>query len=161
MTCPACPEKMTYALIGLVDKACGPCQRQIKQMMAGFRGVVSETRPNKTVWDNTVTYNAWLAQLTEADNTTVQLKKSDDYVFQRCDIRDMKRVAGLPKLLSLEDQVYTAWINEGVKDEKIQEVMGLTYSQLVHVKKIIRMRLRKQMAYYHQIKKIEKEQTNG
>lgn len=161
MQCPACPQKMTYALIHLVDKACGPCQRQIKQMMAGFRGVVSETRPNKTIWDNTPTFNTWLAQLSDADNVSVQLKAKDDYVLLRCDVRDMKRVAGLPKFLPLEDQVYTAWINEGVKDEKIQEVLGLTYSQLFHVKKVIRMRLRKQMAYYHQIKKLEKEQSNG
>lgn len=161
MSCPLCPQKLTYDCIPLIDKACGSCQRQMKQMVAGFKGIVAETRPQKTLWDNTPTFNEWLAQLTVDDNVSVQVKGKEDYVLLRCDIRDMKRVAGLPKFLSLEDQVYTAWINEGVKDEKIQEVLGLTYSQLVHVKKIIRMRLRKQMAYYHQIKKMEKEQANG
>lgn len=161
MSCPACPQKMTYALISLVDKACGACQRQIRQMLAGFRGIVTEARPKRIVWDNTPAFNAWQAQLTDADKVNVQIKSTDDYAPMRCDIRDMKLVVGLPKFLSLEDQIYTAWMNEGVKDEKIQEVLGLTYSQLVHVKKVIRMRLRKQMAFYHQVQKTEKEDNNG
>lgn len=161
MSCPVCPQKLTYQIAHLSPKACGSCQRQIKQMMAGFRGVMTEARPQKTIWDNTVAYTEWVAKLDPADTEKVGLKKKDDYVIQRCDLRDMKRVAGLPKFLSLEDQVYTAWINEGVKDEKIQEVLGLTYSQLFHVKKVIKVRLQKQMAYYHQIKKLEREGKSG
>ena len=160
MQCPVCPQKLTYAIVGLVDKACGPCQRQIRQMMAGFRGIVTEARPKKTLWDNTETYQAWVDSLQATDIEKAHLRKKDDYVIQRCDLRDMKRVVGLPKFPSLEDQVYTAWINEGVKDEKIQEVLGLTYSQLFHVKKIIKIRLQKQMAYYHEVKKLEKEGKN-
>jgi hypothetical protein len=157
MQCPVCPQRLTYALIQLMDKACGPCQRQLKQMQAGFRGVIQESRSKKTIWDNSSGYNEWVHQLVEQDTVRVQIKKKDDYVLQRCDTRDMKRVVGLPKFLPLEDQVFTAWINEGRKDETIQEVLGLTYSQLFHVKKVIRVRLQKQMAYYHQIKKLEKE----
>lgn len=157
MTCPVCPQKLTYAVAGLFNKACGPCQRQIKQMMAGFRGVMTEARPQKTLWDNTEAYQAWVDALNAVEVEAAKLRKKDDYVIQRCDLRDMKRVVGLPKLPPLEDQVYTAWINEGVKDEKIQEVLGLTYSQLFHVKKIIKIRLQKHMAYYHEVKKLEKE----
>jgi hypothetical protein len=152
MQCPVCPQKLTYAVAGLVDKACVSCQRQIKQMMAGFRGVITEARPKKTLWDNTETYQAWVDSLQETDVEKAHLRKKDDYVIQR--------VVGLPKFPSLEDQVYTAWINEGVKDEKIQEVLGLTYSQLFHVKKVIKIRLQKQMAYYHEVKKLEKEGKN-
>jgi hypothetical protein len=157
MSCPVCPQKLTYSVAHLANKACGSCQRQIKQMLAGFRGVMTEARPQKTIWDNTVAYEEWVSKLAEADTTTVNLKKKDDYVIQRCDLRDMKRVAGLPKFLPLEDQVYTAWINEGVKDEKIQEVLGLTYSQLFQVKRIIKIRLQKQMQEYHKIKQLAKE----
>jgi hypothetical protein len=157
MSCPVCPLKLTYDVAPLIHKACGSCQRQIKQMLAGFRGVMTESRPKKSIWDNTAGYEEWLSLLAEADTEKVNLRKKDDYVIQRCDLRDMKRIAGLPKFLPLEDQVYTAWINEGVKDEKIQEVLGLTYSQLFHVKKVIKIRLQKQMAYYHTIKKLDQE----
>jgi hypothetical protein len=157
MQCPVCPEKLTYAVAHLVNKACGPCQRQIKQMMAGFRGVIAEARPKKTVWDNTEVFLEWQSKLDALDLDPAKLRKKDDYVIQRCDLRDMKRIVGLPKFLPLEAQVFTAWINEGRKDETIQEVLGLTYSQLFHVKKVIRVRLQKQMAYYHSIQKLEKE----
>ena len=160
MACPACPEKLTYKSARLLDKACGPCQRQIRQLMAGFHGVVAEARPQKIVWDNTEVYQEWLNKLTTSETGAVHLKKKDDYVIQRCDLRDMKRVVGLPKFLPLEDQVYTAWVNEGVKDEKIQEVLGLTYSQLFQIKKVIRIRLQKQMAYYRQVKQLEKEKQD-
>lgn len=157
MICPVCPLKLTYDVVPLINKACGPCQRQIKQMLAGFRGVMTETRPKKSVWNNTSGYQEWVAQLQETDSAPAKLRKKDDYVIQRCDLRDMKRIVGLPKFLPLEDQVYTAWINEGAKDERMQEVLGLTYSQLFHVKKVIKIRLQKQMAYYHEVKRLDKE----
>jgi hypothetical protein len=53
--------------------------------------------------------------------------------------------------------IFTAWILEGQKDGRMQEVLGLTYSQLFQVKKVVKIKLQKQMAYYHQIKKLEKE----
>lgn len=157
MACPVCPQKLTFDYVKLLNKACGPCQRQIRQMMAGFHGVVTEPRAKKNVWDNTAGYLEWVAQLKETDMVAATLRKKDEYVVQRCDLRDMKKVVGLPKFLPLEDQVFTAWVNEGVKDEKVQEVLGLTYSQLVHVKKVIRIRLQKQMQYFHTIKQLEKE----
>jgi len=159
MSCPVCPLKMTYDVAPMINKACGSCQRQIKQMLAGFRGFMTEARPKKTVWDNTAAYQEWQSRLDALDLDPVKLRKKDDYVVQRCDLRDMKRVVGLPKFLPLEDQVYTAWINEGVKDEKIQEVLGLTYSQLFQVKRIIKIRLQKHMNYYHSIKKLEEEKN--
>lgn len=161
MSCPVCTQKLTYDIVHLASKACGPCQRQIKQMMAGFHGVITEARPEKTVWDNTSAYMEWLNKLDPSDTDKVNLKKKDDYVVQRCDLRDMKRVVGLPKFLPLEDQVYTAWIKEGVKDEKIQEVLGLTYSQLFHIKKVIKIRLQKQMRYYHTVKQLQQEKSGG
>jgi hypothetical protein len=132
-------------------------------MMAGFRGVMAESRPKKTIWDNTAGYQEWVGKLEETDVDTVRVKgKKEDYVALRCDVRDMKRVVGIPKFLPLEDQVYTAWVNQGVKDEKIQEVLGLTYSQLCHVKRVIQIRLKKQMGYYHEVRKLEKEgKANG
>lgn len=157
MTCPVCPTKLSRASYDLIHKACGPCQRQIKQMMAGFRGVMPEAKVKTTRWDNTAAYEAWKAKLTDQDEVKVHLNNKAEYVEQRCDIRDMKRVVGIPKLLDLEKQVFTAWMIEGTKDERIREVLGLTYSQLFHIKRVIKGRLQKQMAYYHQIKKLEKE----
>lgn len=157
MQCPVCPQKLTYAVAGLVDKACGPCKRQIKHMLSGFHGVITETRTKDTLWDNTETYQTWVDSLQETDVEKAHLRKKDDYVIQRCDLRDMKRVVGLPKFPTLEGQIYTAWINEGVKDDKIQAVLGLTYSQLFHVKKVIKIRLQKQMSYFHTIKRLEKD----
>jgi hypothetical protein len=131
-------------------------------MMAGFRGVITESRPLKHIWDNTAGYMEWVGQLEQTDADTVNLKgKKDEYVELRCDVRDMQRIVGLPKFLPLEQQVYTAWVKEGVKDEKIQEVLGLTYSQLFHVKNVIQGRLRKQMAEYQNIKRLEKEAHNN
>ena len=162
MSCPVCPMKLTSAVYDLVDQACGPCQRHIRQMMAGFHGVIVESKPQRSLWNNTVAYEEWKSQLTENDLARVRIKVDDNYVAQRCDIRDMKRVAGMPKFLPLEEQVFTAWIMEGQKDERIQEVLGLTYSQVFRVKAVIRIRLQKQMAYYREIKKLEQEgTTNG
>lgn len=155
MTCPVCPEKLTYKLIPLIDQACGPCQRHLKQMLAGFHGLTQEHRQKRTLWDNTSAYEEWKDQLLVNDDVKVRIKDTAEYTEQVCDIRDMKRVCGMPKFLSLEKQVFTAWILEGQKDERIQEVMGLNYSQLFHIKKVIKIRLQKQMAYYHQIKKLE------
>jgi len=161
MSCPLCTEKLTRESARLLNKACGPCQRQVKQLMAGFRGVIMESRAPKHTWDNTKGYMEWVGQLEQTDADTVPFKKNAEYVEQRCDIRDMKRIVGLPEFLPLESQVYTAWIGEGVKDEKIQEVLGLTYSQLFHIKSVIRNRLQRKMAEYHQVKKLDKETTNG
>lgn len=155
--CPVCPQKLTYDNIQVIGQACPSCQRQLKQMLAGFRGVISEARSKKTLWDNTVAYDEWKARLEPNDLNPVQLRKKDEPVSQRCDIRDMKRTAGIPTFLPLEKQVFTAWILEGTKDERMQEVLGLTYSQLFHVKRVVRNRLQKQMAYWHQIKKLEKD----
>lgn len=157
MSCPVCVLELTPDVVKLMNKACGPCQRQIKQMVAGFHGVIVEHRRPKTTWDNTAAFEDWKAQVTESDLVTVQIRKKDEYTIQRCDIRDMKRIVGFPKLLPLEDQVFTAWVLEGQKDERIQEVLGLTYSQLFAVKNVVKKRLQKQMAYYHQIKKLAKE----
>lgn len=157
MTCPICPQKLTYQLIPLMHTACGPCQRHLKQMLAGFHGVIHEQRQKRVLWNNTGAYEDWKAQLTANDDIKVRIKDNAEYTEQVCDIRDMKRVCGIPKFLSLEKQVFTAWILEGQKDERIQEVMGLSYSQLIHIKKVVKIRLQKQMAYYHQIKKLEEQ----
>lgn len=157
MTCPVCPQKLTPQVYHLLSRACASCQRQLRQMMAGFNGVMVESKPKRTRWDNTEAYEEWKSHLTENDTVRVRLKDDTQDNEQRCDIRDMKRVCGLPKFLPLEKQVYTAWIMEGQKDERIQEVLGLTYSQLFHVKSVVRIKLQKNMAYYHQIKKLEKE----
>lgn len=161
MVCPVCPEKLTYQLIPLMDQACGPCQRQLRQLLSGFHGLAKEARPKKELWDNSNAYEDWKSSLTVNDDVTVRIKDDADYTDQRCDIRDMKRVCGLPKFLPLEKQVFTAWILEGQKDERIQELLGLKYSQVFHVKKVIKVRLQKQMAYYFQIKKMAKESSNG
>lgn len=162
MTCPVCPQKLTPAAYHLLNKACGSCQRQLRQMMAGFHGVPIEHRKQKTTWDNSEVYEMWKAQLTVNDIVTVNLNTKEELeTRQRCDIRDMKRVCGLPNFLPLEQQVFTAWILEGAKDERMQEVLGLTYSQLFQVKKVVKIRLQKQMAYYHQIQKLEREGKVG
>lgn len=159
--CPVCPQKLTPAVYHLLNKACGSCQRHIRQMMAGFNGVMVEHRKQKNTWDNSEAYEQWKSQLTPNDTIRVTIRtKEEQETQQRCDLRDMKRVCGLPKFLALEDQVYTAWMLEGQKDERMQEVLGLTYSQLFQVKKVVKIRLQKQMAYYHQIKKLEKEGKN-
>lgn len=157
MTCPVCPLKLDRSTYDLIHKACGSCQRHIRQMMAGFHGVISQEKPKKFRWNNTVAYEEWKLQLAANDEIKVRIKDNAEYTEQRCDIRDMKRIVGLPKFLSLEKQVFTAWILEGQKDERIQEVLGLTYSQVFHIKKVIKIRLQKQMAYYHQVKKLEKD----
>lgn len=160
MTCPVCPQKLTRDVYPLVHKACASCQKQIKQMMAGFHGVIIEHKSLKTTWDNSAVFEDWKAHLTPNDLAIVHVRKKDEYNTQRCDLRDMKHFVGLPKFLPLEDQVFTAWVLEGVKDEKIQEVLGLTYSQLFAVKTIVKKRLQKQMSYYHQIKKLSQEEKS-
>jgi hypothetical protein len=161
MSCPVCSQKLTYAVVGLANKACVSCQRQIKQMLSGFNGVTAEPKHIKTTWDNTVAFEEWKASLTSTDTAIVHIRKKDDHVIQRCDLRDMKRVVGIPRFLPLEKQVFTAWILEGVKDEKMQEVLGLTYSQLFAIKSVVKKRLQKHMAYYHQIQKLDKEKNDG
>jgi len=161
MSCPVCPQKLTREVYDLVDQACASCQRHIRQMMAGFHGVIAEPKKTNNTWDNSDVYEEWKASLVTHDADPVHLNKKGEYLEQRCDIRDMKRVVGLPKFLPLERQVFTAWIMEGQRDQRIQEVLGLTYSQVFQVKKIIQKRLQKQMSYYHEVKKLEKEGTNG
>ncbi|SRR5260221_460187 len=160
MSCSVCSQKLTYEVCYNAKNACNSCQKQINQMLAGFRGIMTEAHPQKHLWDNTEAYEEWVNKLDPADTAKVHLKKKDDYVIQKCDLRDMKRIVGLPKWLPLEDQVYTAWVNEGRKDETIQEVLGLTYSQLFQVKKVIKIRLQKQMSYYHSVKKLEEEKSD-
>ena len=160
--CPICPQPLSYALIDVIDQACGPCRQHITQMWAGFRGVTPQPVKKVYKWDNSAAYEEWKGQLTAQDEVPTQLKKSDNEVFLYCDIRDMKRVCGYPKFLELEKQVFTSWILEGQKDERSQEVLGLTYSQLTHLKKVVKFRLQKQMAYYRQIQKLEREgKTNA
>jgi hypothetical protein len=69
----------------------------------------------------------------------------------------MRSEVGLPSFAPLESQVFTAWIEEGVRDDKIQEVLGLTYRQLSHVKAVVRIKLKKQMAYFLTVKKLSKD----
>jgi hypothetical protein len=157
MSCPVCPLKLTPEVYQWFDKACASCQRHIKQMMAGFNGVPVEHRKIKDTWDNSEAYEDWKSRLIPSDTVRAVLDKKGEYVDQRCDIRDMKRVCGLPKFLDLEQQVFTAWIVEGENNERMQEVLGLTFGQLSHVKTVIKIRLQKQMAYYHTIKKLEEE----
>jgi hypothetical protein len=157
MQCPVCSLRLTYDVVKLLNKACASCQRHIRQMLAGFHGVIAEPRKEKLLWDNTDAFEDWKAHLADNDTAVVHLRKKDEYNTQRCDLRDMRKTVGLPKFLPLEEQVFTAWITEGVKDEDIQEVLGLTYSQLFAVKNVVKKRLQKQMAYFHQIQKLEKE----
>jgi len=155
--CQVCSLKLTPEVYNLFDKACVSCQRHIKQMMAGFNGINVKHRKQKNTWDNSEAYEDWKSKLGPTDFTRAQLDKKDEYVHQRCDIRDMKRICGLPKFIDLEHQVFTAWVLDGENNERIQEVLGLTYSQLQHVKTVVKIRLQKQMAYYRTIQKLEQE----
>ena len=155
--CPVCPLKLTPEVYHLFDEACSSCQKHIKQMMAGFNGVPVEHRKQKDTWDNSEAYEDWKSRLGPNDTVRATLNKKGQEVEQRCDIRDMKHVCGLPKFLELEQQVFNAWIVEGENNERMQEVLGLTYSQLNHVKTIVKIRLQKQMAEYHRIKQLEEE----
>jgi hypothetical protein len=126
-------------------------------MRAGFRGVVYEPKKEVEKWDNSGAYDEWMQSLGEEDTLEqVKVNAKEEYTKQRCDIRDMRNAVGLPKLLPLEAQVYTAWVEDGVKDGRMQEALGLTYNQLQHVKAIVRMRLKKQMAYYKTIQRLAK-----
>jgi hypothetical protein len=158
--CPVCTMKLTPEVYTLLSKACGPCGRQIKQMMSGFRGVTSEPQKVKLTWDNTAAFEEWKAQLTSSDLDSVPIRKKDEYTQLACDVRDMKLTVGLPTWLPLEEQVYTGWICETAKDERLQELLGLTYSQLLAVKTVVKNRLQKHMNYYRHIKDLA-EGNNG
>lgn len=156
MSCKLCPVKIEWAHIAEIGKACPSCRKQYVQMLAGFKGILPTTKEEKELWDNSEAYNEWVGKLeaTDADHH-ISIRSKDEYVKQRIDVREMRNVVGLPPFESLEKQVFTAWIEEGVKDERMQEVLGLTYRQLTHVKSVVRARLRKQMAFYHQVQKLE------
>lgn len=156
MACKLCKSSITYHNLPFLRGACGSCKKQYEQLRAGFKGVQAETKEKVAHWDNSEAYESWAQGLEENDLDTVPVSSKKEYTEQRCDVRDMKREAGLPKFADLERQVYVAWIDEGVRDEKIQQVLGLTYNQLQHVKRVVRVRLRKQMAYYQAIKKLAK-----
>jgi hypothetical protein len=127
-------------------------------MSAGMKGLKPEQKKDDTTWDNTAAYEEWVQKIgDEAIVEQVKLKSTKDYVDQRCDIRDMRSEVGLPKFEPLESQVFTAWIEEGVKDDKMAEVLGLSLGQVRHVMAVVRMRLKKQMAYYQEVKKLTLE----
>jgi hypothetical protein len=121
-------------------------------MQAGFNGVTPEPQKIKETWDNTSAFEEWKAQLLPSDSDSVSLRKKDAYTVMACDVRDMKLTVGLPTWLPLEEQVYTGWICEVAKDERLQELLGLTYSQLLAVKAVVKKRLQKQMNLYRHIK---------
>jgi hypothetical protein len=154
MSCKLCFEKLSFAHVDKIGRACASCRRHYLQMQAGFKGVRPEPKDETELWDNSSVYESWANSLS-AENERVQLDTKEEYVQQRCDTRDMRAVVGLPEFAPLESQVYTAWIEEGVKDGKIQEVLGLNYDQLSHVKRVIRVKLQKQMAYFKTVKRLE------
>jgi len=158
MSCRLCTEKLSAANLFKLSRACASCKKQYDQMRAGFRGVVYEPKKEVEKWDNSVAYEEWVQSLGEDDELErVKVDAKEEYTQQRCDIRDMRGAVGLPKFLPLERQVFTAWVEDGVKDGRMQEALGLTYNQLQHVKAIVRMRLRKQMAYFQTVKKLAEE----
>jgi len=163
MSCKFCSEKLDSSNLSKVSRACAPCKKQYDQMRAGFRGVVYEPKVKTEKWDNSEAYDEWIQSIGDDGTDVVSVKSKDEYTEQRCDVRDMRNTVGLPKFFPLENQVYTAWIEDGVKDEKMQEVLGLTYNQLQHVKRMVRMRLRKQMSCFQVVKKlsVEAEGKNG
>src|SRR5271165_4007430 len=110
MACKLCSETMEYSKAYNLSGACESCKRQYKQMLSGFRGVVYEPKDKTTHWDNSEAYEEWKQSLADEDTANrVVLKSNDEYTKQRCDIRDMKHVIGLPKFLPLESQVFIAW----------------------------------------------------
>jgi hypothetical protein len=155
MSCKLCTEKLSAANLFKLSRACASCKKQYSQMRAGFRGVVYEPKKEVEKWDNSGAYDEWMQSLGEDDGLEqVKVNAKEEYTKQRCDIRDMRNAVGLPKLLPLEAQVFTAWVEDGVKDGRMQEALGLTYNQIQHVKAIVRMRLRKQMCYFQEIQKL-------
>lgn len=156
MSCKLCAEKLSPINFSKLNRACASCRRHYTQMQAGFKGVKLEAKDSTELWDNSEAYNEWVSSLGSAEEIDqVSVSSKEEYTQQRCDIRDMRGDVGLPKFAPLESQVYTAWVEEGVKDEKMQEVLGLTYRQLQHVKAVVRMKLRKQMNYFKTVQKLE------
>ena len=157
MSCSVCPMKLTREVYAFEKQACGSCRKQIRQMQAGFHGVTPEPQKVKETWNNTEAFLDWQSNVTIEDLTPVHIRKKDAYTVMACDVRDMKQIVGLPTWLPLEAQVYEAWVMEGRKDEIIQEVLGLTYSQLLAVKNVVKKRLQKHMNYYRHIKNLAEE----
>jgi hypothetical protein len=158
MGCKYCSSRLTYENLYKLKGACSACHRHYEQLRAGFKGVKPEPKDETVRWDNSSAYEEWLNSLNDpalAEKIAVDSKGT--YTEQRCDIRDMRSDVGLPKFEPLEGQVFTAWIEEGVKDNKMQEVLGLNYRQLSHVKAVVRIKLKKQMAYYLTVKRLSKD----
>lgn len=157
MSCKLCTEKLSPSNFFKLRGACGPCRKNYEQMRAGFRGVVYEQQEKVSTWDNSEAYNEWVGSLGTESTDQVSVKSNEEHTKQRCDVRDMRGVVGMPKFHPLEAQVYTAWVEEGVKDDKMKEVLGLTYAQIQHVKSVVRMRLRKQMSFFKAVQKVDDE----
>lgn len=153
MPCNLCTEPLSYANLSRLSRACPPCCRHYEQMNAGFKGYRPEPMKKCDLWDNSSAYEEWLqvAPLIEQ----VRLHAPEEYAKQRCDIRDMRGDVGLPKLEPLESQVYNAWIEEGVKIDKMAEVLGLTTTQIRRIMSVVRMKLKQQMGYFKAIQKLE------
>lgn len=158
MACKLCTEKLSYANVSKMSRACASCHRQYQQMLSGFRGYKAEPKDKHNFWDNSTVYEDWVKSLGEAQVADpVSVKSKAEYTEQRCAVRDMRGDVGMPRFAPLESQVYTAWIEEGVKVDKIAEVLGLSTKQVRHVMSIVRMKLRKQMLYYQEVKKLTLE----
>jgi len=155
MQCKYCVTKLTLYDAFRLKGACPACRRHYEQLRAGYKGFKPEPKDETVRWDNSAVYDEWLSSLEEAKPIVISNK--GEYTEQRCDIRDMRTDVGLPKFAPLESQVYTAWIEEGVKDGKMQEVLGLTYKQLSHVKSVVRLKLKNQMVYFKTVKRLETE----
>jgi hypothetical protein len=160
MACKLCTEKLSYANLSKLSRACAPCRRQYQQMRSGFSGYKPEQKEKHNLWDNGAAYEEWVQSLGDAQVEQVNVRTKDEYTEQRCDVRDMRGEVGMPKFAPLESQVFTAWIEEGVKPEKIAEVLGLSRSQVRHVMSVVRMKLRKQMSFYQEVKKLSAEATD-
>jgi hypothetical protein len=158
MKCKYCDLKLTLDNYPKPNRACAACRRHYEQLKAGFKGVKPELKDETEIWDNSTAYEEWISVLEDSDiPEKVVLNSNGTYTEQRCDVRDMRTEVGLPKFKPLESQVYTAWVEEGVKDNKMQEVLGLTHRQLAHVKSVVKVKLKKQMAYYLTVKKLNKD----
>jgi len=153
MSCKLCSEPLSYANFSRLSRACTHCHRHYEQMRAGFRGYRPEPKKKDNLWDNSSAYEEWLQVAPPIEQ--VRLFAKEEYAKQRCDIRDMRGDVGLPKFEPLESQVYNAWIEEGVKVDKMAEVLGLSTTQIRHIMSVVRMKLRKQMAYFQEVQKLE------
>ena len=125
MACKLCTLPLVYSNLYKMRGACASCKKQYDQLRAGFRGVMQESKDKPSRWDNSEAYEEWAKGLEANDLDHVMIHSKKEYAEQRCDTRDMRREVGLPKFARLESQVYVAWIEEGVKDEKEQLIPTL------------------------------------